>query len=180
MLTPRQLFLIVFIEGFSLGAEVLALRQLIPHVGSSIVVTAPTIGFFLLALALGYASGGRVTGRYGEVVARNFLVSAFIAAVGLAGNSVDAIFAHLSPPLSLTACSSPACLCPLAWLLGQTVPVLTNLMRHERVGEKAACALLVNARLLPRLGDAVALSSCSGSVCRPRSSWSRPCLSRVR
>ena len=142
MLTPRQLFLIVFIEGFcSLGAEVLALRQLIPHVGSSIVVTAPTIGFFLLALALGYASGGRVTGRYGEVVARNFLVSAFIAAVGLAGNSADAIFAHLSPPLLAYGVFIAGVLCPLAWLLGQTVPVLTNLMRHERVGEKAGFAL---------------------------------------
>ena len=142
MLTPRQLFLIVFIEGFcSLGAEVLALRQLIPHVGSSIVVTAPTIGFFLLALALGYASGGRVAGRYGEVVARNFLVSAFIAAVGLAGNSVDAIFAHLSPPLLAYGVFIGGVLCPLAWLLGQTVPVLTNLMRHERVGEKAGFAL---------------------------------------
>lgn len=45
---PRALlFTIVFIEGFcSLGAEVIALRQIIPHMGSSIVVTAPTIGFF--------------------------------------------------------------------------------------------------------------------------------------
>jgi predicted membrane-bound spermidine synthase len=52
------LYAIVFIEGFcSLGAEVIALRRLVPHIGSSIVVTAPTIGFFLLALALGYASG---------------------------------------------------------------------------------------------------------------------------
>ena len=52
---------IVFIEGFSsLGAEIIALRRLVPHVGSSIVVTAPTIGFFLLALALGYAAGARI------------------------------------------------------------------------------------------------------------------------
>jgi hypothetical protein len=55
---PASCYLIVFIEGFcSLGAEVIALRRLVPHVGSAIVVTAPTIGFFLLALALGYAAG---------------------------------------------------------------------------------------------------------------------------
>ena len=48
------LFAVVFIEGYcSLGAEIIALRRLIPHVGSSILVTAPTIGLFLLALALG-------------------------------------------------------------------------------------------------------------------------------
>jgi len=62
---------VVFIEGFcSLGAEIIALRRLVPHVGSSIVVTAPTIGFFLLALALGYAAGGRVAADYTAVVAR--------------------------------------------------------------------------------------------------------------
>ncbi len=32
-------------------------------------------------------------------------------------------------------------LCPLAWLLGQTVPILTNLMRAERSGEAAGRAL---------------------------------------
>jgi hypothetical protein len=40
-----------------LGAEVIALRRLVPHVGSAIVVTAPTIGLFLLALALGLPRG---------------------------------------------------------------------------------------------------------------------------
>ena len=75
------LYAIVFIEGFcSLGAEVIALRRLVPHVGSSIVITAPTIGFFLLALALGYASGAKVAADYTRVVARNFLISAALAA----------------------------------------------------------------------------------------------------
>ena len=75
---PRfLLFAIVFIEGFcSLGAEVIALRQIVPHMGSSIVVTAPTIGFFLLALALGYHAGAKVDSDYLAVVARNFLIAA--------------------------------------------------------------------------------------------------------
>ena len=78
------LYAIVFIEGFcSLGAEVIALRRLVPHVGSSIVITAPTIGFFLLALALGYAAGARVSEGFTRVVARNFLVSALLAGLGL-------------------------------------------------------------------------------------------------
>jgi predicted membrane-bound spermidine synthase len=34
-----------------------------------------------------------------------------------------------------------AILCPLAWLLGQTVPILTNLMRVQRSGEAAGRAL---------------------------------------
>jgi hypothetical protein len=94
---PRLLFTIVFIEGYcSLGAEIIALRRLIPHVGSSIVITAPTIGLFLLALALGYHSGSRVATNFRAVVARNFIISAALMGAGLAGGSVNAIFAGTS------------------------------------------------------------------------------------
>ena len=136
------LYAIVFIEGFcSLGAEVIALRRLVPHVGSSIVITAPTIGFFLLALALGYASGAKVDADYTRVVARNFLISAALAGIGLAGITVDWLFAHLQPTLVAYLFFVGGVLCPLAWLLGQTVPILTNLMQAERTGEASGMAL---------------------------------------
>ena len=136
------IYAIVFIEGFcSLGAEVIALRRLLPHVGSSIVVTAPTIAFFLLALALGYAAGARVASNYLAVVARNFQISAVLAGAGLAGISVDWLFAHLQPPLVAYFFFIGGVLCPLAWLLGQTVPILTNLMKHMRTGEASGTAL---------------------------------------
>ncbi len=136
------LYAIVFIEGFcSLGAEVIALRRLVPHVGSSIVITAPTIGLFLLALALGYASGAKVAADYTQVVARNFLISAALAGIGLAGITVDWLFAHLQPTLVAYLVFIGGVLCPLAWLLGQTVPILTNLMQAERTGEASGMAL---------------------------------------
>ncbi len=141
-MSPLLIYLIVFIEGFcSLGAEVIALRRLVPHVGSSIVVTAPTIGFFLLALALGYAAGARVAERYIAVVGRNFLMAAALCGLGLAGTTVEAIFVHLQPlPLAYLFFVG-AILCPIAWLLGQTVPILTNLMKHARTGEASGLAL---------------------------------------
>jgi spermidine synthase len=140
-MSPRLLFTIVFIEGYcSLGAEVIALRRLIPHVGSSIVVTAPTIGFFLLALALGYHSGSRVATDFRAVVARNFMISAVLMGAGLAGGSVDAIFAS-APAVMAYLLFIATVLGPLAWLLGQTVPILTNLMQAERSGEAAGRAL---------------------------------------
>jgi len=136
------IYVIVFIEGFcSLGAEIIALRRLVPHIGSSIVVTAPTIGFFLLALALGYASGARVDADYSRIVARNFLISAALAGVGLAGLTVDGLFAHLQPAPFAYLCFIGGILCPLAWLLGQTVPILTNLMQNTRTGEASGMAL---------------------------------------
>ena len=141
-MSPRLLFLIVFIEGFcSLGAEVIALRRLVPHVGSAIVVTAPTIGFFLLALALGYASGARVGTGFGEVVARNFRVSALLTGVGLARWSVDGLFHAVQPGWLAYLIFVGGVLSPIAWLLGQTVPVLTNLMTHDRRGESSGYAL---------------------------------------
>ena len=141
-MSPRLIYAIVFIEGFcSLGAEVIALRRLVPHIGSSIVVTAPTIGFFLLALALGYASGARVAGNYSAIVGRNFLIAALLAGIGLAGVSVDWLFAHLQPVLVAYLFFIGGILCPLAWLLGQTVPILTNLMKHSRTGEASGMAL---------------------------------------
>ena len=141
-MTRHLIYAIVFIEGFcSLGAEVIALRRLVPHVGSSIVVTAPTIGFFLLALALGYASGGKVAGNYLNIVARNFLIAAALAGIGLAGISVDWMFAHLQPVLIAYLVFIGGVLCPLAWLLGQTVPILTNLMKTGRTGEASGMAL---------------------------------------
>lgn len=140
---PRfLLFAIVFIEGFcSLGAEVTALRRLVPHMGSAIVVTAPTIGFFLLALALGYHAGGRVTGDFTGVVRRNFLISALLCGVGLAGATVDGLFGLGMPLLMAYLAFLCAVLCPVAYLLGQTVPVLTNLTFHGRVGEASGMAL---------------------------------------
>ena len=138
---PSLLFTIVFIEGYcSLGAEIIALRRLIPHVGSSIVVTAPTIGLFLLALALGYYSGSRVAADFRKVVARNFTISAALMGAGLAGASVNAIFSGNSAAIGYLVFIG-GILCPLAWLLGQTVPILTNLMLAQRSGEAAGRAL---------------------------------------
>ncbi len=138
----RLLYLIVFIEGFcSLGAEIIALRRLVPHVGSSIVVTAPTIGFFLLALALGYASGARVAMRFAEVVSRNFQISALIVGLGLARVTVDSLFVSIQPGWLAYLFFVGGVLCPLAWLLGQTVPVLSNLMKYDRTGQATGYAL---------------------------------------
>lgn len=140
-MSRRLITLIVFIEGFcSLGAEILALRRLLPHVGSAIVVTAPTIALFLLALALGYAAGGRVAGEFRHAVGRNFLAAGLLAGIGLAAPAVDALFAGLPTGVAYLAFVGGV-LCPIAWLLGQTVPILTNLVAAQRTGEASGLAL---------------------------------------
>lgn len=138
------LFAVVFIEGYaSLGAEVLALRRLLPHIGSSIVVTAPTIGFFLLALALGYHAGGRLSNHCGgdlrPVLARNFLLSALLVGAGMSRPGIDLLFGGsvwLGAGLLIAGVMAP-----VAYLLGQTVPALTLLMRAGSVAARSGNAL---------------------------------------
>lgn len=133
---------VVFVEGFSsLGAEIIALRRLVPHLGSAITVTAPTIGFFLLALALGYQAGGKVESDFLPRVRRNFLLAAGLILVGLAGPVVNGLFEQVRPALLAYLLFVGGILCPVAWLLGQTVPILTNLLRHERAGARSGTAL---------------------------------------
>jgi spermidine synthase len=140
-MSHRLLFFIVFIEGYcSLGAEIIALRRLTPHLGSSIIVTAPTIGCFLLALAWGYHAGSKVSANYRALVARNFLIAALLTGLGLAGSVVDHLFAG-APPVFAYLIFVSLILGPIAWLLGQTVPILTNLMHTQRSGEAAGQAL---------------------------------------
>lgn len=139
---PLLIPVVVFIEGFcSLGAEIIALRRLVPHIGSSIVVTAPTIGFFLLALALGYAAGAKINDRYLQVVARNFLISALLLGIGFSTPFVNGLFTHIESVWLAYTLLIGGILCPLAWLLGQTVPALTNLMQTRRTGEASGMAL---------------------------------------
>lgn len=189
---PRHLlYLIVFIEGFcSLGAEIIALRRLVPQVGSAIVVTAPTIGLFLLALALGYASGAKVSERFTAVVARNFLISALLVGLGLARVTVDGLFAMVHPTWLAYLILIGGVLCPLAWLLGQTVPVLTNLMKHMRTGEASGYALYwstlgsflgsvsLSLVMMQWLGVSAAVLTCAvlltlGSLLLARPDWQR-------
>lgn len=174
-MSPALIHAVVFIEGFcSLGAEVIALRRLVPHLGSAIVVTAPTIGFFLLALALGYAAGGKVKADFRRVVARNFLIASALAGAGLSAPAVNGAFAHIQPIWVAYLVVVGGVLGPLAWLMGQTVPILTNEIGARRVGEASGSALfwstlgsflsalLLSLTVMQWLGVSAAVWLCSG------------------
>ena len=172
------LMFIVFIEGFaSLGVEVIALRRLVPHVGSSITVTAPTIGLFLAALAMGYWSGGRIQDRFLERVLRNFLFAAFIAGVGLSSLVVQAIFAGIGQPVVSYLVFMVCVVCPPAWLLAQTVPLLTNVIHRDRAGAASGAALTASTAgsvlgasvlslvVMQLLGVSAAVLLCCATLC---------------
>jgi predicted membrane-bound spermidine synthase len=133
-LSPVRLILaIVLLEGFvTISAEILTIRQLIPFVGSSVVVTSVIIGVFLLFLAYGYRTGGRVQANHASILMRNFIAAAFLLGIGLSYIFVYFWFAlwkvHLTPNVLYPLMSYLFIItAPLVYLLGQTVPLTLHL-----------------------------------------------------
>ncbi len=80
----RSLELLVFVAGaVCLGTEIAAARLLAPWFGASTIVWANTIAIVLVALAIGYAVGGRVADRspHPHGLARLVLAAAALIAV---------------------------------------------------------------------------------------------------
>ncbi len=76
ILSKRRTTFVLFLEGFvSVSLQMLMMRQLVPFIGSSVVVSSLVVGFFLASLALGYAVGGRVKENHIEKLIKNLTIS---------------------------------------------------------------------------------------------------------
>src|SRR5579863_10161862 len=95
---PRHQWLlrpIVFCVGAaSLGAEIAAARLLAPYFGASTIIWANTIATVLVALSAGYALGGKLADRRGDL-------SGLCAVVMLAGVLLAAVPFAADPFLHL-------------------------------------------------------------------------------
>lgn len=140
--SPRNLLILVAFEGFaSLAFEVIALRRIVPYVGSSITVTAPTIAIFLAALALGYFAASRVRENYERTVLRNFVIAALVGGCLLSEWGAALFFGLIPSPVIALPVYLIASMAPPAYFLAQTVPVLSNILGKARVGEAGGLAL---------------------------------------
>lgn len=133
------LLLIIIIEGFvSVAAEILVIRQLIPEVGSSVVVTSLIIGVFLLFLALGYWRGGVYQKDFYDILKRNFIIAASIFGVGLSYLFIAIFFQTFSlflkiPAIIILVLYLLLIISPLVYLFGQTIPITMNLVKQEKL-----------------------------------------------
>lgn len=134
--------LIVFTEGFvSVAIEILAIRQLLPVAGSSIIVTSLVIGIFLLFLALGYRKGGSLQGGLTKRLRLNFLVASLWLGIGLSYVFVFLFFQfverwispHISYPLVAYLLLIIA---PLIYILGQTIPIAMHVVKQQKSAGK--------------------------------------------
>ncbi len=80
------LYLVALLEGFcTLAVELLAIRVLIPVVGSSVLLTGVVLSVILLGLSLGYEYGGRLArqNRHQQALVFNLSLSGTLYAWGL-------------------------------------------------------------------------------------------------
>ena len=149
------LFLIIFLEGYVvLAAELLAIRTLIPFVGSGIEVVSIIIGAVLLPLAVGYWAGGRraqqelgrarANGRrtlsLRALLQRNLIIALGILSIGLSYVLQEEFFAQLTKAglthrIAQTAVYAVLFLVYPTYLLAQTVPLVSNYFSRARLAE---------------------------------------------
>lgn len=155
MKKAHLLYLAILIEGYVvLAFELLAIRQLIPFVGSGTETTAIIISAVLLPLAIGYHYGGmafrkayahkkktrereRVTIR--KLLLRNILLSLVFLGFGFSYFIIEVVFFFLGKlgiqhHLMQTAVYVVLFLVgPMFWL-GQTVPLVSQYFSTHRLG----------------------------------------------
>lgn len=122
-----MLYFLILVEGYiGLAFQMLFLRQLTPEVGSSSVTTSWIIGFFLLALAIGYKKGGIEQDDPIKALAKNFIKVGLIGGIGLSSIIIMIYFqlvSDLGTILSL-ALYSILVVSPIAYWMGQSLPLL--------------------------------------------------------
>lgn len=149
LIQPLLLLAIILVEGYvSVAIEILTMRQLMPFVGSSVVVNSLIIGIFLLFLAIGYYRGGQRQGNHLRIMASNFLIAMGFIAVGLSYPAIEygfeAFVRRWEMPLGFLVLYLLLITAPLIYFLGQTVPIATNLFRSGGVSAISGGAMFLS------------------------------------
>ena len=146
---PRAFYfyLVILLEGYVvLATELLAIRQLIPFVGSGTETIAIVIAAILMPLAVGYYAGGQFKRRIvrGKLVTireklmRNIINAAGVLAIGLSYVLLEVFFPLLATlgighrVLQATVYSLVFLVYPV-YLLGQTVPLISNYFSKQNL-----------------------------------------------
>lgn len=134
------LYFIIFLEGYVvLSAELMAIRQIIPFVGSGTDTLSIIIAAVLMPLAVGYYAGGRYRGRVRQKLIRNFLIAGIFLTFGLSYVVLQALFTGFTEGLEwknrlvLTTLYALLFIVTPVYLLGQTVPLISNYFRRAHL-----------------------------------------------
>jgi spermidine synthase len=148
-LSHQKTLLILFLEGFvSVSLQIFIMRQLVPFVGNSVVVMSLVVGIFLASLSAGYMQGGKHKEEHLRVLFRNLFVSSLLISIFFSYQVMEFSFFHLhnfiKMPMIEVGVFLSFALTPIIFLLGQTIPILTNFLKKSSVSELTGMALSVN------------------------------------
>lgn len=144
------LFAIIITEGYIvLSSELLAIRVTIPFIGSGTDVVSIIIAAVLLPLSFGYYYGGQFKpyrNRRGRTIgvrdklANNILISTLLLVFGLSYAPLITIMENLikiglSNRLLLASIYSALFLITPVFLLGQTIPLVSNYFSKEKLSQ---------------------------------------------
>lgn len=162
--------LVLLVEGFvALSFQMIFMRKLLMHVGSSVNNISIIIGVILIMMAIGYRYGGNVrkfdviykkSGNYSEYlkavaskVGVNFLLVALISAVAVNDAVVGFIMDYDASFGSLLIYSG-LFISPIIFLMAATVPYIVRFFRNYEK-EKAASSALYFSTIGSFLGSVV-------------------------
>ncbi len=143
------LFIVIIVEGYVvLSTELLAIRQTMPFVGSGTETVSIIIAAVLMPLAFGYYFGGRwhpkkFMGRRMTIRRKlilNIIVSAVILLFGMSYVPLNAFFYTLTTleftnRLFLTALYAVLFIVIPVYLLGQTIPLVSNYFTSQKLSQ---------------------------------------------
>lgn len=143
------LFAIIVLEGYVvLSSELLAIRQTIPFIGSGTDTVSIIIAAVLMPLAFGYQNGGRFKpgwrdGQYYSVRKKlifNIITASVFLALGLSYIILQKFFYGLQElgiynRVVLVSIYSLVFLVTPVYLLGQTIPLVSNYFSKERLSQ---------------------------------------------
>jgi spermidine synthase len=148
-----SLFLIIFLEGYIvLSSELLAMRQLIPFAGSGTDTISIIIAAVLMPLAFGYYSGGKFIPKatkdgvftIRKKLLRNLTISSAFLAFGLSYSFLKWLFddvildyTGIKDHLFIVSVYCSIFLVTPIYLLGQTVPLISNYFTRQRLASFA-------------------------------------------
>lgn len=148
-MTKNKTLFILFLEGFvSVSLQILIIRQLIPFIGNSVVAMSMVISVFLSALALGYYKGGNVQKNHLENLFKNFMYAGFFIAIGFSYIFINSFFSISNTIININILEAFLYLMLFlftpVYLLGQTIPILTNFVKENTVSKTAGLSLAIN------------------------------------
>lgn len=144
-----KIMFVLFLEGFvSLSFQMLYIRQLTPFVGNSVEVVSWIVGVFLIALAVGYKKGGNIDVEKKDVTIKlifNLFSAIIIAGMGLSFLFLELYFSSgLFSNYVLMILYCIIIIFPTTYFLGQTLPLITNIMKGNKVSEISGNVLFLS------------------------------------